>query len=541
MPNTTRRYRFRRILLGATALLLLGAGAFVFYVYLNYESIVRSKIEQALPETLSIDFGSLTVNPGAGHAAIDNLTVLYGHPGHTCRYHSMKIDRLEAHGIGIVSLIFRDRLVIDKITMQGGQLVIDNALLNDSTLKDSTIKPQTKETSAEGLTRIDIGAIQTDDLNLLVKGDSLNVCSMLAGFHIRHLGIDLGNTPVKLTDVAYKIVSVGADSIRYNPEGGAYRYNVGGMRYENDSLQLIALSLKANHPKYEFAHHAGKQIDVFELEVDSVRIIRFPAPVPGDSVVEAERIVVVRPSLHVFRDRRMPFIKNHTEPLPMVRFQKLPLAVRVGAVDIVDARIVYEEFPEEGTQSGSIAFDHLYAHFEGVDNREKEFNRFINLDVNTRFMKSGHLKARFAFPKNPRNHYYAEGTLDNMELTQLNPTLENLAKVRIESGRMNTMHFNFDYDDDVSNGSIMMLYENLEMMALKEKDNVEEKDGLKSFFLNVLFARKNKNDEVRTAKRDGTISFERDKKRSIFNYWWKSLATGIKSGNSINEILDGGR
>jgi hypothetical protein len=156
-------------------------------------------------------------------------------------------------------------------------------------------------------------------------------------------------------------------------------------------------------------------------------------------------------------------------------------------------------------------------------------------------MKSGLLKARFAFPLNPRNLYYAEGTLDNLDLTQLNPTLENLAKVRIASGTMNSMHFNFDYSDDVSNGSVMMLYENLKMMALKEKEQVEEKHGLKSFILNVLFARKNKKDEVRTAKRDGTINFERDKKRSIFNYWWKSLATGIKSGNSIKEILDGGK
>jgi hypothetical protein len=535
MPNTTRLRRYRRILLGTIALLILAAGAFIFYVYLNYESIVRNKIEQALPETLSIDFSALTVNPGSGHAAIDNLTVLYGQPGHTGRYHSLRVDRLEAHGIGIVSLIFRDRLTIDKLTVHGGNLVIDKVLLSDTTQNAQT------NDRAGGLARIDINSFQTDSLNFLLKGDSLNVCTMQTGFLIRHLGIDLDERPLQIGNMAYEIVKITADSILYTPEGGAYRYNMAGLRYNDDSLQLNAFTLKAVYPKYEFAHHAGKQIDVFDLEVDSIRIIRFPAPTPGDSLVDAEHIAIIRPSLHVFRDRRMPFIKNHTEPLPMSRLQELPLAVRIGSADIVNAHIVYEEFPEEGSQSGSIVFDNMYAHFDGIDNRDNRFNRFINLDVNTRFMKSGHLKARFAFPLNPRNHYYAEGTLDNMELTQLNPTLENLAKVRIESGTMNTMHFNFDYNDDVSNGSVMMLYENLEMMALKEKNNVEEKDGLKSFILNVLFARKNKNDEVKTAKRDGTISFERDKKRSIFNYWWKSLATGIKSGNSINEILDGGK
>ena len=138
---------------------------------------------------------------------------------------------------------------------------------------------------------------------------------------------------------------------------------------------------------------------------------------------------------------------------------------------------------------------------------------------------------------NPRNLYYAEGTLDNFELTNLNPTMEHLAKVRIESGKMNTMAFNFDYSNDVSNGSMLLLYEDLKMTALREKGSRTTAHKVKSFFLNVLFAKRNKEDEVRMAKRNGTIQFERDKKRSIFNYWWKSLATGITSSNSINGIF----
>lgn len=537
MPNATKTRRFWRIVLGTFVVLLLGAGALAAYVYFNYESIVRNRMQRALPETLSIDFGALTMDARSGLAALDKVTVLYGPPGHaTTRYHSLSIDRLEAHGIGIMSLLLRDRLVIDKLLIRGGELVIDNVLLNDTT---ELTRPSG---TAEGaLARIDIGEFQTDSLSFLLKGDSLNVCTLQAAFLVRHIGIPLDKDSLQPADIAYQIVNLAADSIWYAPEGGLYRYDVAGMRYADQNLQLDAIALKAVYPKYKFAHHVGKQIDVFDLEVDSIRITGVPTPTPGDSLIEADRITIHRPSLHVFRDRRMPFIKDHIEQLPMTHFLGLPFAVRVGRMDIANATIVYEEFPEEGKESGSIVFDRLYARFDGINNRDTRFNRFINLDVRSRFMKSGHLKARFAFPLNPRNLYYAEGTLDNMELTQLNPTLENLAKVRIASGTMNTMHFNFDYSDDVSNGSVMMFYENLEMMALKEKEAVEEKDGLKSFILNVLFARKNKKDEVRTAKRDGTISFERDKKRSIFNYWWKSLATGIKSGNSINEILDGGK
>jgi hypothetical protein len=154
-------------------------------------------------------------------------------------------------------------------------------------------------------------------------------------------------------------------------------------------------------------------------------------------------------------------------------------------------------------------------------------------------MESGLLTARFAFPMNPRNLYYVEGTLDNFELTTLNPTLENLVMVRILSGKMNSMSFNFDYNNDESNGSMVLLYEDLEMNALKEKESKTVVNKIKSFFLNVLFAKKNTRDKVKIVKRNGAIQFTRDEKRSIFNYWWKSLATGIKSSHSVNNILDG--
>src|SRR5690606_10171427 len=125
----------------------------------------------------------------------------------------------------------------------------------------------------------------------------------------------------------------------------------------------------------------------------------------------------------------------------------------------------------------------------------------------------------------------------NFELTELNPTMEHLARVWIESGNMTSLAFNFDYDDDVAYGSVLLLYEDLKMTAYKENEQCLEVNKIKTFILNVLFAKRNKEDEVRFAKRNGTIEFERDKKRSIFNFWWKSLAAGIKTSNSISEAL----
>ena len=510
------------------SVLVLG---FLSYLFFNYESIIRDKLQEALPATVSIDFESIVASPLNRTAEIGNLNILMGPPGHTGRYHSLHIDKVQARGIGIMALLTRDRLTLDNLTIESGEVVLNNVLLEDSTER-KTGKP-----GGGKVKRIEIASLDIHRLAFLMKGDSINECTFNSDMRFGNIEVDLTAGEFSIDDVDYEIREVILDSVVYAPQGGMYRYAAAKIQYQGEQLEVESFSLGARYPKFDFAHKVGKQIDVFDLTVDSLLLAGFRPATIADSLLEVATVEVNGASLHVFRDRRLPFIKDHQEPLPMKVLRDLPYTLRIGSIDLKNTDIVYEEFPEEGTESGSIAFRDIDAHFSGIDNRADTFNSFINLSVAARFMESGLLKAKFAFPMNRRNLYYAEGTLQNFELTDLNPTMEHLARVRIESGNMTSMAFNFDYDDEVSNGSVLLLYEDLEMTALKEKESRPEVNKIKTFILNVLFAKRNKEDEVRFAKRNGTIEFDRDKKRSIFNFWWKSLAAGIKTSNSISEAL----
>lgn len=529
MPDHTKPGKKKIILVSFIVLLVASVLGGLGYLYLNYESIIKDKLESSLPETVSVDFKSLAISPLNGTATIENLTVLFQPENPAGRFHSVNIAKVRATGVGIVGLIIRDRLTMDSLIITGGKIVVDNVLLKDST--GHAISER-----SEGVESIDIGLLDLDEIGFLLKGDSANECTFTTSITLERMAIDLSE-PVRWGVIAGGMREMVLDSLLFNPQDGMYKYAAGRIGYIDQRLSVNSFSVTSKYPRFEFAHRKGKQIDVFDIGIDSIALAGVHPGSIADSLFEAESISINGASLYVFRDRRMPFIKDHEEALPIQLLKKLPYAVRVGSVEIKDAGIVYEEFPEEGSKSGRIAFSDVDAHFGRIDNRIDTFNTFINLTVKARFMESGLLKAKFAFPMHPRNLYYAEGTLDNFELTSLNPTLEHLARVRIESGKMNSMSFNFDYDNDVSNGSMILLYEDLEMTALKEKQSETVANKVKSFFLNVLFAKRNKDDEVRMAKRNGTIQFERDKKRSIFNYWWKSLATGIKSSHSINDIL----
>src|SRR5690606_15001649 len=353
----------KTILIGALSLIVAFVLGALTYLFLNYESIIRDKLQESLPESVSIDFGSLAASPLNGTAQIGNLNILIGPAGHTERYHSLSIDKVSAKGIGIMALLNRDRLSIDNLTIEGGRLVLNNVLLEDSSGTKTSGKPGIGKVK-----RIEIASLDFDRLAFLMKGDSVNECTFTSHMKFGDIARDLPPGDSTLIDVTYEVREMTFDSVIYAPQGGMYRYGASRVEYTGEKLAVDSFSIEATYPKFEFAHRVGKQIDVFDLSVDSLLVEGFSHSKMMDSLFEATTVAVHGASLHVFRDRRMPFIKDHQEPLPMKVLRELPYTVRVGSIDMKNMDIVYEEFPEEGAKSGSIAFRDVDAHFDGVDN-----------------------------------------------------------------------------------------------------------------------------------------------------------------------------
>jgi hypothetical protein len=97
----------------------------------------------------------------------------------------------------------------------------------------------------------------------------------------------------------------------------------------------------------------------------------------------------------------------------------------------------------------------------------------------------------------------------------------------VQSGNLNNLYFKFTYTDKVSNGRVTINYEDLKIDGLKKEKNPVIND-LKTLLINTVL-KNDKDKSVPMEKRTGTIEFERDRQRQIFNYWWKSLFSGIKS------------
>src|SRR5690606_3704709 len=88
-------------------------------------------------------------------------------------------------------------------------------------------------------------------------------------------------------------------------------------------------------------------------------------------------------------------------------------------------------------------------------------------------------------------------------------------------------------------GEIALNYEGLKLLTFKDEEKTDgdgaEKDNFKTFIMNTFVFKKNMTEDMPEEKRTGTISFVRDETRSIFNFWTKSLVSGIKSAYNLDK------
>ncbi len=250
-----------------------------------------------------------------------------------------------------------------------------------------------------------------------------------------------------------------------------------------DSFKIIPF-----YTKRKFMRLAGKQTDRIAGVIPKLRIhgLRF-SHTPNLVVRALSAELNFR--LDVFRDKRYRFIKNYHTRLPMNFLQKLPFKLQTDTLRLTDSYVKYEEFPENADSAGYVYFDHLKAVITNIHN-DPALNQEIVMNTQAEFMGKGDLNVRFTFPADTTKACKTTGSLRGFELARLNTMLGPAAKVRIESGIMTNLKFNFAYTMKRSDGLVEINYKNLKVSSLREKDDKAAISVVKTLVLNTFIIKK---------------------------------------------------
>ncbi|MBL0745106.1 DUF748 domain-containing protein [Chryseolinea lacunae] len=514
MKHTSSTRILRRV---GIALVIVFALALVGGFVLSL--VLKQKVTTALAR-VNGTIDDLDVNLFTQSITATGLRLTYPRADSADVPHHVSLKSVHVGGISLYQWLAHKKISIATLEFRDGDVRYNTTLKQRKSSGDSPLKG------------IAINAIVFDNVRTNVQLDSVQSLSGVLNLRVSSLQLDSLSKGNNLS--ALYLATLQGDVTAVTHVSKFYTTRVGTVHVHSgdENIRLDSISVTPNYSRFAFAHRVGKQTDRFTLRVPQVEVKGMKFDQLKDSIVAMAHVNIVSPTLLVFRDKRVPFRNYKKVQLPMAMIRAFPFLLVVDSLKLRDARIVYEEFPEQGFHTGQVEFSHLNAALGNLRNRGGDKNGHATLIASAQLMGQGRIDANFTLPYDNAQPYKAEGHIRKLALPRLNPALENMAFVSIESGRLNDLYFNFYYTDDGSKGSVVINYEDLKINGLtKEKDS--HTSGLKSWIIN-LFLKKDKDRTVSEAKRLGVIQFERDKRKAIFNLWWKSILSGLKSS-----VLDG--
>jgi hypothetical protein len=219
--------------------------------------------------------------------------------------------------------------------------------------------------------------------------------------------------------------------------------------------------------------------------------------------------------------------------LPHVLFQAIDRPIRIGVILVTNADIGYSETARDGKRPGTIRFTDLWASAYNVTNDSTRMTASTpcTIDVRARIAGAGRLDATFGYDLlSPRLRMSCRGTVARMGTEPLNDLLVNLEGIRITSGVVDSMWFDFRVSEDVASGMMQMLYSDLDIEML-DKVTLDRGLGarLQTFFTDKTSLTHANPVDNETPAKIATIRRERAPETPLFKFLWETLREGVLS------------
>ncbi len=129
-----------------------------------------------------------------------------------------------------------------------------------------------------------------------------------------------------------------------------------------------------------------------------------------------------------------------------------------------------------------------------------------------------------------------------MDIAAANPATMPLSMVKITSGRVKSLDFNFNSTQKTSTGTVNFLYNDLNVDVLRKDDEKGySKKSILSTLTNAVIIKHDNPDDGKTAPRTAKVVFIRPDNFPFFKTVWLSILNGIKACAGVGDAKEKGK
>lgn len=315
-----------------------------------------------------------------------------------------------------------------------------------------------------------------------------------------------------------------------NTSDSLYRFTAGDLeiRTRDQLMEMRKLTLKPRLSHQDFYRRIKHQQDIFSISMEKLDFAR----VAWWSLLAQESFLCGKMSLHngnmkVYNDKsRAPDPRSKRGKFPHQLLLKIPFNIQIDTINVVDMDVSYEELNPKSEQTGTLYFDDINGNITHVTNNPEliKADRNCVVDVKAVFLKHTPITARFIFDlaRAKGGNFQVKARIGALNQDQLNTILIPLAMVKINQIKVKSVEADIQGNNDRGTGRVKLLYNDLNITALKNKQDSLQKKSLLSFIANNFIIKKQNplpGKEIRIG--NGVHIHEYNK--SFFNLVWKSI------------------
>ncbi len=473
--------------------------------------ITYDKLKANLPKR-SIKFFNVRINNKAGQGSNYSITV----------------PEIKFKAVEIYDLVFNNKVDLKKIKIKRPNI---HYVINDSLSENDTVTTKQSSTNPNSPS-IEIKQIEIEEGSFnITQGENIYASD---SFKLKIKGIEIDSTSnFKKLATLVKSIKIYVDKPKISLPTARYDITANHIEFstKNKLLQIKDFKVMPLEKKLQHSKKLGYQIDRIDIKTKQISLqnINIEKLLNEQSIV-ASSLNIDSLNFEALRDKRVPREGNQKKALPQELMRELGFIINIDSIHVRSANLRYGEMMPNGQQPGYVYFNKLNGSIYNLTNDSLNGKK-TKLTATALVMGEGYAQAELETDiLDPNNSFSFKGSLGQMPLTAFNNMLTPTEFMTIEKGILYKMYFTVNANENFSEGELLAKYENFKV-ALAEghskKSESKVGEALKSFIINN-FIFKSRNTGSIDELRKGKIYFERDKERSIINYCWKSLLSGIK-------------
>ncbi|MGM0581568.1 MAG: hypothetical protein ACQETL_12850 [Bacteroidota bacterium] len=516
-------------------LLIIALIAGTFYYKKNLkpktQPLVQQEISNIFQDSAVFSYEELSVNFFNKSADLTNIKVsLVNRENTEDTIAHLTLDEISFQ----LSNSYFDFISLDSLSIKYLNLENPEALLPINTekirIRDSIEKDEKQIVLFLKSIKLNDGNIALYDkpnekIGLLTTGIKINCNSLWIDENFSLENFSPANFGATLFDVDYRLKD---DFHRAKIELVNINFNKGDIGLKNALFEPV-------DSKAKFAERKGVEKTYLRIKSDSLAVSNWKwKELKG---VFAEEIKVIGGDLYAHKDKNYPLPDDRFVPILTEELRKSDIPIHIGKVKIEDSYIAYEQLSEGKEKAGNLYFENVYGEITNISNVNdsiKKKGNSLKIEATGNFYGKGKLETTMNYSLES-SAFKIKGNLSEMEIAPINNFIQHIYPVKVKSGKTDKVEFNFSGDNIKSKGELRFYYSDLKLESEIKDEEGKLLDKAVTKVGNWALAQNNPEsgeDDLEV----GRFEHERDTRKSMFNFWAKSVVAGFKATFGIDEV-----